>query len=48
MQKAVDNAVSERITGELPDIPVGVSSNMADESQFKDTPQDLKDETTQE
>jgi hypothetical protein len=48
MQKAIDNAVSERITGELSDISVGESSNTADESQFKDTPQDLKDETSQE
>ena len=48
MQKAIDNAVSERITGELSDVAVGESSNMADESQFKDTPQDLKDKTSQE
>ena len=48
MQRAIDNAVSERVTGELLDIPVGVSSNMAEESQFKDTPQDLKDKTSQE
>ena len=48
MQKAVDNAVSERITVELSDIPVGDISNLEHESLFKDTPQDLKDETSQE
>ncbi len=48
MQRAIDNAVSERPTGELSDIPVGDISNLEHESQFKDTPQDLKDETSQE
>ena len=48
MQRAIDNAVSERITGELSDVPVGDISNLEHESRFKDTPQDLKDETTQE
>jgi len=37
---------SEKPTDRLPDI--GDSSNTADESEFKDTPQDLKDETSQE
>ena len=37
---------SDTPTEELPD--VGESSNTADESEFKDTPQDLKDETSQE
>ena len=37
---------SEKPTDGLPDI--GDSSNTADESEFKDTPQDLKDETSQE
>jgi len=37
---------SENPTDRLPDI--GESSNTADESEFKDTPQDLKDETSQE
>ncbi len=46
MQKAFDKASSERTTGELPEI--GEVSNTADESEFKDTPQDLKDETSQE
>jgi hypothetical protein len=45
MQKAVDNASSEKPTGELPDLPV---SNMEHENRFKDTLQDLKDETSQE
>lgn len=37
---------SEEPTEKLPD--VGDSSNAADESEFKDTPQDLKDTTSQE
>ncbi len=37
---------SETPTEKLPEI--GDSSNMADESEFKDSPQDLKDETSQE
>ncbi len=48
MQRAIDNALSEKPTGELPDIPIGESSNTADESQFKDTLQDLKDKTSEE
>ncbi len=46
LQSAIDNAVSENPTGELPEI--GEVSNTADESEFKDTPQDLKDGTSQE
>ena len=30
------------------DVPIGELSNTVDESEFKDTPQDLKDETSQE
>jgi hypothetical protein len=38
---------SEKVPDELPEI--GDSSNMADdESEFKDTPQDLKNTTSQE
>ena len=37
---------SDMPTEKLPD--VGELSNTADESEFKDTPQDLKDETSQE
>ena len=37
---------SEEVPDELPEI--GKVSNTADESEFKDTPQDLKDETSQE
>ena len=48
MQRTIDNALSEKPTGELPDIPIGEGSNTADESQFKDSAQDLKDTTSQE
>ncbi len=44
--KIDDEDLSEKAADELPDI--GESSNTADESKFKDTPQDLKDETSQE
>jgi hypothetical protein len=37
---------SEEVAERKPD--VGELSNTADESEFKDTPQDLKDETSQE
>jgi len=37
---------SEKSTGKLPDI--GDDSNTADDSEFKDTLQDLKDTTSQE
>ena len=46
MQTAMDNALSEKPTGELPDLPVGELSNTGDESEFKDTHQDLKDTTS--
>ncbi len=42
----IDEGLSEKVTSDLPDI--GEISNTADESKFKDTPQDLKDETSQE
>jgi hypothetical protein len=42
----IDGDLSEDFEDEKPDI--GDSSNTADESKFKDTPQDLKDETSQE
>lgn len=48
MQATIDNALSEKPTSDLPEIPVGESSNTADDSEFKDTPQDLKDTTSQE
>jgi hypothetical protein len=50
LQEAIDNVLSERTTGDLPELPVSIgdSSNTADDSEFKDTPQDLKDETSQE
>lgn len=40
------DADNEEAEDEKPD--VGDSSNSADESEFKDTPQDLKDTTSQE
>ncbi len=46
LQSAIDNAVAENPTGDLPEIEE--VSNMAHESEFKDSPQDLKDETSQE
>jgi len=39
---------SEETADNLQDVPVGELSNTADESEFKDTPQDLKDTTSQE
>ncbi len=42
----IDEDLSEKSKDEIPDI--GDSSNTADESKFKDTPQDLKDDTSQE
>ncbi len=38
----------EEIAESFEDVPVGELSNPADESWFKDTPQDLKDTTSQE
>jgi hypothetical protein len=46
MQRTMDNSLSEKTTGDLPEI--GEVSNTADEDEFKDTPQDLKDTTSQE
>ncbi len=46
MQRGIDNASSEKTTGDLPDI--GDDSNTADDSEFKETLQDLKDTTSQE
>ncbi len=37
MQRAADNALSEKTTGELPDIPIEDNSDETDESKFKDT-----------
>ncbi len=42
----IDGNLSEKSEDELPDI--GDSSNTANESEFKDTLQDLKDTTSQE
>ncbi len=39
---------SEETADSLQDVPVGELSNTSDESEFKDTPQDLKDEASQE
>ncbi len=39
---------SEEAADNLQDVPVGELSNTADESEFKDTPQDLNDTTSQE
>ena len=38
----------EEVAEGFEDVPIGELSNSADESEFKDTPQDLKDETSQE
>jgi hypothetical protein len=50
MQQAIDNVLSERTTGDLPELPVSIgdSSNTADDSEFKGTLQDLKPETSEE
>jgi hypothetical protein len=45
LQKAVDNALSERTTGDLSENPL---SNSASENQFKDTLQNLKSDSPQE
>ncbi len=39
---------SEEAADNLQDVPVGELSNTADESEFRDSPQDLKDTTSQE
>ena len=46
MQKAADNALSEEDT--LTNIKIEDESDFGDESEFKDTLQDLKDNTSQE
>lgn len=40
--------VDEEVAESFEDVPVGELSDTADESEFKDTPQDLKDTTSQE
>lgn len=49
MQRAIDKALSEITTGELPD-PTSIenSSDVLQGNKFKDTLQDLKSETSQE
>ena len=49
MQKAIDKALSEITTGELPS-PHSLEGTpgMVEGNRFKDTPQDLKDENSQE
>ena len=42
----IDEDLSQKASDELPEI--GEVSNTEDESEFKDTPQDLKDESSQE
>lgn len=48
LQRAANSTSSERTTGELPDLPRDDGSDMPHESEFKDTRQDLKDETSQD
>jgi hypothetical protein len=48
MQKAANSTSSEITTGELPEIPSDDNAEMEGESKFKDTFQDLKDETSQD
>ena len=48
MQKAANSTSSEITTGELPEIPTADSPETEGESKFKDTFQDLKDETSQD
>lgn len=48
MQRAADNAVSEDITLRNIEIPLEDNSDLTVKNQFKDTLQDLKDETSQE
>ncbi len=46
MQKANDNALSHKTTGDSPDIPIFPEDNwdVTHENEFKDTLQDLKDD----
>jgi len=50
MQRAIDKGAAEKTTGELPDIALLLEDNseVAHENKFKDTLQDLKNETSQE
>jgi hypothetical protein len=48
LQRAANQTSSEITTGELPDLPLDDSADTAGENKFKDTPQDLKDETSQD
>jgi hypothetical protein len=48
LQRAANQTSSEITTGELPELPSDADSDMAGENAFKDTPQDLKDETSQD
>lgn len=48
LQKAANQTSSEIPTGELPEIPAGDNSNLTGENKFKGSPQDLKDETSQD
>jgi hypothetical protein len=48
LQRAANQTSSEITTGDLPDIPTSDSSDASNENKFKDTPQDLKDETSQD
>ncbi|HEX9962674.1 MAG TPA: hypothetical protein VGB00_17205 [Pyrinomonadaceae bacterium] len=48
LQRAANQTSSEITTGELPHLPSDDNSEMAEENKFKDTPQDLKDETSQD
>lgn len=48
LQKAASRTSSEIPTGELPEIPLAENSKMPGENEFKDTAQDLKDETSQD
>jgi hypothetical protein len=50
LQKAITNVLSERITGDLPDLPISVEENtdVVNDDKYKDTLQDLKNETSQD
>jgi hypothetical protein len=49
MQRATDKALSEITTGEMPSLPLtDDNSNETVGNKYEGTPQDLKDETSQE
>ena len=50
LQEAIDNVLSERTTGDLPELPLPVEDNTeaANDDKYKDTLQDLKNETSQD